>query len=59
MTELANPIKFRISNKPFDFQENKNENQSFRWIKINNLNEAEITFPIDKFVAGKLKQLFL
>lgn len=28
-------------------------------IKINNLNEAEITFPIDKFVAGKLKQLFL
>jgi ADP-ribose pyrophosphatase YjhB (NUDIX family) len=59
IAELANPIKFRISNKPFDFQENKNENQSFRWIKINNLNEAEITFPIDKFVAGKLKQLFL
>ena len=59
MAELANPIKFRISNKPFDFQENKNGNQSFRWIKINNLNEAEITFPIDKFVAGKLKQLFL
>jgi ADP-ribose pyrophosphatase YjhB (NUDIX family) len=59
MAELANPIKFRISKKPFDFQENKNENQSFRWIKINNLNEAEITFPIDKFVAGKLKQLFL
>jgi len=59
MAELANPIKFLISKKPFDFQENKNGNQSFRWIKINNLNEAEITFPIDKFVAGKLKQLFL
>jgi ADP-ribose pyrophosphatase YjhB (NUDIX family) len=59
MAELANPVKFQISEKPFDFQENKNENQSFRWIKINNLNEAEITFPIDKFVAGKLKKLFL
>ena len=59
MAELANPVKFQISEKPFDFQENKNGNQSFRWIKINNLNEAEITFPIDKFVAGKLKQLFL
>jgi ADP-ribose pyrophosphatase YjhB (NUDIX family) len=59
MAELANPLKFCISNKPFDFQENKNGNQSFRWIKINNLNEAEITFPIDKFVAGKLKQFFL
>ena len=59
MAELTDPIKFQISKKPFDFQENKNGNQSFRWIKINNLNEAEITFPIDKFVAGKLKQLFL
>lgn len=59
MAELANPVKFQISEKPFDFQENKNGNQRFRWIKINNLNEAEITFPIDKFVAGKLKQLFL
>jgi ADP-ribose pyrophosphatase YjhB (NUDIX family) len=57
--ELTDPLKFQISKKPFDFQENKNGNQSFRWIKINNLNEAEITFPIDKFVAGKLKQLFL
>ena len=59
LAELANPVKFQISEKPFDFQEYKNGNQSFRWIKINNLNEAEITFPIDKFVAGKLKQLFL
>jgi hypothetical protein len=59
MAELTDPIKFQISKKPFDFQENNNGNQSFRWIKINNLNEAEITFPIDKFVAGKLKQLFL
>jgi ADP-ribose pyrophosphatase YjhB (NUDIX family) len=57
--ELENPVNFKISNKPFDFQEDKNGNQSFRWTKINNLNEAEITFPIDKFVAGKLKQQFL
>jgi ADP-ribose pyrophosphatase YjhB (NUDIX family) len=59
MAELVNPVKFQISEKPFDFQEYKNGNQSFRWIKINNLNEAEITFPIDKFVAGKLKEFFL
>lgn len=59
LAELANPVKFQISENPFDFQDNKNGNQSFRWIKINNLNEDEITFPIDKFVAGKLKQLFL
>jgi ADP-ribose pyrophosphatase YjhB (NUDIX family) len=57
--ELVKPIRFNISEKPFDFQEYKNGNQSFRWIKIKNLNEDEITFPFDKFVAGKLKQQFL
>lgn len=59
ITELLKPIRFRISNIPFDFQENIDGNQSFRWVKIKNLNEVEITFPIDKFVAGKLKQQFL
>jgi 8-oxo-dGTP diphosphatase len=57
--ELAKPIRFNISGKPFDFQEYKDGNQSFRWVKIKNLNADEITFPIDKFVAGKLKQHFL
>ena len=59
IAELLKPIRFRISNIPFDFQENIDGNQSFRWVKIKNLNEVEITFPIDKFVAGKLKQHFL
>jgi 8-oxo-dGTP diphosphatase len=57
--EFVKPIQFNISDKPFDFQEYKDGNQSFRWVKIKNLNEDEITFPIDKFVAGKLKQHFL
>jgi ADP-ribose pyrophosphatase YjhB (NUDIX family) len=57
--ELELPVKFLFSNKPFDFQENKNGNQNFRWVKINSINEDEITFPIDKFVAGKLKQQYL
>jgi ADP-ribose pyrophosphatase YjhB (NUDIX family) len=56
---LTNPIKFKISERPFDFTGNKNGNQSFRWVKIKKLNEDEITFPIDKFVSGKLKKLFL
>ena len=59
LAELMVPVKFKISKIPFDFQEDKNGNQSFRWIKIKNLNVDDITFPIDKFVAGKLKQLFI
>ncbi len=56
--KLSGPTKFKISEKPFDFKEMKNGNQSFRWIKIKSINEGEITFPIDKFVAGKLKKQF-
>lgn len=56
--ELVKPVQFNISVKPFDFQDYKDGKQSFRWVKIKNLNEDEITFPIDKFVAGKLKQQF-
>ena len=56
--KLKEPIQFSISNQPFNFKELKNGNQSFRWMKIKDLNEAEITFPIDKFVTGKLKQHF-
>jgi ADP-ribose pyrophosphatase YjhB (NUDIX family) len=59
IAELLYPYQFEISEKTFDFQDYKNGNQSFRWVKINSLNEDEITFPIDKFVAGKLKQQFL
>jgi ADP-ribose pyrophosphatase YjhB (NUDIX family) len=58
MANLSNPVKFHISETSFDFQEYKNGNQSFRWVKIKNINEGEFTFPIDKFVAGKLKKLF-
>jgi ADP-ribose pyrophosphatase YjhB (NUDIX family) len=56
--ELKNPVQFKISELPFDFKENINGNQSFRWVKIKTLNVDDFTFPIDKFVAGKLKQLF-
>lgn len=56
--KLKEPVKFRISDKAFDFENLENGNQSFRWVKINDLNEDEITFPIDKFVAQKLKEHF-
>jgi len=53
---LANPLKFRISDKPFDFPEMVNGSQSFRWVAINRLNHEEFSFPIDKLVAENLHQ---
>ncbi len=56
LAELQNPIRFKISEKAFDFDELKNGNQSFRWIKIKELDKIDFTFPIDKFVVEKLKE---
>lgn len=53
---LLPPINIPISKQPFDFAEMKNGNQSFRWIKLHDLNPDEFTFPIDKHVANLLKQ---
>lgn len=56
--ELKEPLQFKISKKPFDFEKLENGNQSFRWEKIKSLFESEISFPIDKFVLKKLKEHF-
>lgn len=48
-------IKFKISAIPFDFDEDKNGNMSFRWEKIQELDANEFTFPIDKKVVEMLK----
>jgi len=53
--KLAEPMLFTISGKPFDFAEDKNGNQSFRWVKIKLLEPSEFSFPIDKLVAEKLR----
>lgn len=58
LADLKPPVKFKISEKPFDFKELSNGNQSFRWIKIKDLKKAELSFPIDKFVAEELEKNF-
>ncbi len=54
LIQFIEAIKFKISDKPFDFEKMKNGNQSFRWTKISELNEEVFTFPIDRKVAGML-----
>jgi 8-oxo-dGTP diphosphatase len=49
-------IRFRISDKPYDFPENVNGSQSFRWKAIENLTPDDLTFPIDKKVVEILKR---
>lgn len=58
LADLKIPVQFTISQKPFDFKIVDNFGQSFRWVKIKDLKDNDITFPIDKFVVQKLKQTF-
>ena len=55
--KLKEPVTMKFSRKPFDFEEMKNGNQSFRWVKRKSLQPEEFTFPIDKHVATLLKEL--
>ena len=52
--KFLEPIKFYISDKSFNFEKEQNGAQSFRWIKLSELNPEEMTFPIDKKVAQLL-----
>ena len=58
LVDLKAPLQFNISNSAFDFSSEDEQQQSFRWEKIKNIKEDDITFPIDKFVVTKLKRAF-
>ncbi|RVU01053.1 NUDIX domain-containing protein [Mucilaginibacter limnophilus] len=49
-----------IKTKVFDFDGDSTADvlQSFRWIKISELNPDDVTFPIDQHVAGLLKKYY-
>lgn len=58
------PITCTLRDKPFDFDEDqmtiyrdKNEIESFRFIKWEDFSEEAVTLPIDKVVSGILKKM--
>jgi 8-oxo-dGTP diphosphatase len=57
--KFTDSIRFKISQKPFDFEENINGSISFRWKSINDLAADELTFPIDRHVAKLLKVKYI
>ena len=54
LCRFTEPVRFRVSDKPFDWEADKEGCQSFRWISIASLNPDEmLSFPIDR-QAGRL-----
>jgi ADP-ribose pyrophosphatase YjhB (NUDIX family) len=61
--EALEPIRVPLRNKPFDFDEaqlaiyqEKREIETFRFIDWELFSEESVTLPIDKVVAGIVKQ---
>jgi 8-oxo-dGTP diphosphatase len=54
LVKNTTPFSVPVSKKKFDFEKKENA-QSFRWLPIAELKEEEFTFPIDKKVAGMLR----
>jgi ADP-ribose pyrophosphatase YjhB (NUDIX family) len=59
LARFTEPVKFRISTKPFDFTEMKNDNQSFRWADLRKMTAEALTFPIDRIVLDMLIKEFI
>ncbi len=54
--KIPGEIKFNVSEKPFDFPEETDGAQSFRWQQIQTLRKNDLSFPVDKFVAKILTE---
>ena len=52
--EKMSPTPILTSNKKFDFKPQHGA-QSFRWIKLTDLTEDDLTYPIDKRIVKMLK----
>ncbi len=54
---LKGKPKFRTSAKRFDFDLSDPEKESFRWMKLTEMDSSDLSFPVDRHVLSMLKSL--
>jgi 8-oxo-dGTP diphosphatase len=54
VVKAVSDLRFVTKTLVFDFDGEGDTLQSFRWIKLNELKSAHLTFPIDQYVADLL-----
>ena len=55
LIRLKEEPSFKISQKPFDFKGRINGSQSFRWARISEIQEEDLSFPVDRVVIRMIK----
>ena len=55
LARLKDPGCIKASDKPYDFPEDTERGQSFRWLPVSQLSPDDVTLPIDKIVVEKIK----
>jgi 8-oxo-dGTP diphosphatase len=55
---IPKPEEIPVTEKQFDFPERREGIQTFRWVRLRAMEEADFTFPIDRKVATLLKEKF-
>ena len=53
------PLNVPFTERPMDFPSNRNDQQVFRWIPLQDLNPRDFTFPVDQSLVPKLKKRLL
>ena len=53
LVQVPEPGRIKTTERPFDFEDVEGA-QTFRWISLDRLLPADLTFPIDRKVAGLL-----
>lgn len=61
LVESKEISQLKIAKNIFEFSEDqlsgKNQQENFRWISLNEINENSVTLPIDKIVVGMIKRM--
>lgn len=57
LVKAIKPLQLSFKDEPFDFD--RDSNQSFRWVNVDDIKEEDVTFKTDQTVVNLLKSRFL
>ncbi len=54
----ASAFEIKVKQKAFDFDDRRNNAQTFRWLDLKTISEKDFTLPIDKIVGEMLRKKY-